>query len=435
MAEALTVAAHSSDCAVFATHHGLQARGVGCLTAVSREPALFEFHHVAQYLIDEKDIAVFRLPVQLDGKPGIELIGCLVRHADASGRPGFAGSAVAVAGNRLEKISTALPVSRRLLEQLLDSDLAAALAANAQHLPEATAAPVVTWTHDPDAPVLHLGTRWEDCEQEQLASLLAHCCQHPTLTQRTVLIVDRARTGSAAIDWRFYEATRQALSARVLRAADAELTINRLEAVLAQKTVETRRLHASLDAAHAESRRLQQTLSREQLNARRVQRTGSTPGPVVAGPRTATPHAATHRSGSRRWLRNRHGKLRWLRLAMIGLTGVTLIIAAFVVASLLGGGQTQRPPSTSSATPVMKLASSDARNTVARPMSRGCANLPSGMLAMKRSRISGESEPMNVGNSGVSPATGHSALRRIPSGAYSTAIDRVMLTTAAFDAL
>ena len=48
--------------------------------------------------------------------PGIELIGCLARHADAPGRPGFAGSAVAVAGDRLEKIGAALPVSQRLTQ-------------------------------------------------------------------------------------------------------------------------------------------------------------------------------------------------------------------------------------------------------------------------------------------------------------------------------
>lgn len=55
--------------------------------------------------------------MQLDGIPGIELIGCLARHADASGRPGFAGSVVAVAGDRLEKIGAALPVSQRLTQR------------------------------------------------------------------------------------------------------------------------------------------------------------------------------------------------------------------------------------------------------------------------------------------------------------------------------
>src|SRR3954451_23110408 len=96
---------------------------------------------------------------------------------------------------------------------------------------------------------------------------------------------------------------------------------------------------------------------------------------------------------------------------------------------------TQRPPSTSSTLPVRKEASSEARNSVALATSSMAAKRPSGTGALNWARNSGESPPMNVGNSGVSAMTGAIAQTRIPSGASSAAIDFDSRFTAPFDAL
>ena len=102
---------------------------------------------------------------------------------------------------------------------------------------------------------------------------------------------------------------------------------------------------------------------------------------------------------------------------------------------LIQFAQMQRPPSTSSATPVMNAASSDARNATAFAMSAGCDRRPRGTLAANFARSSGVSPPMNSASSGVSPATGQIALTRMLSGASSIAIDFENPIAAAFDAL
>src|SRR5262249_6544528 len=84
---------------------------------------------------------------------------------------------------------------------------------------------------------------------------------------------------------------------------------------------------------------------------------------------------------------------------------------------------TQRPPSTSSTTPVRNAASSEARNSAALATSCGTDNRPSGTDATNLARTAGSSLPRKVGSSAVSPATGASAHTRILSGASSTAID------------
>src|SRR5689334_20736810 len=94
--------------------------------------------------------------------------------------------------------------------------------------------------------------------------------------------------------------------------------------------------------------------------------------------------------------------------------------------------QTQRPPSTSKQTPVKKFASSEQRKTAPVAMSSGVERRPSGTVLMNASRVLG---PKNEASSGVSPATGHSALTRILSGANSTAIDLVITFTAPFEEL
>ncbi len=70
----------------------------------------------------------------------------------------------------------------------------------------------------------------------------------------------------------------------------------------------------------------------------------------------------------------------------------------------------QRPPSTSSATPVIIEAALEHRNAAASPMSCGVEKRPSGMVERNLARISGVSSPMKLASSGVSPATGQSAL-------------------------
>src|SRR6516162_8348942 len=95
----------------------------------------------------------------------------------------------------------------------------------------------------------------------------------------------------------------------------------------------------------------------------------------------------------------------------------------------------QRPPSTSIATPVIIEASSLHRKQAALPRSSGVEKRPSGMVERNLARISGVSSPMKVLSIGVSPATGLSALTRMPNGASSTAIERVAVMTQPFDAL
>ena len=68
--------------------------------------------------------------------------------------------------------------------------------------------------------------------------------------------------------------------------------------------------------------------------------------------------------------------------------------------------QMQRPPSTSMATPVIMLASSEHRKAAALPMSSGVEKRPIGIVDRNLARISGVSCPMKVFRSGVSPATG-----------------------------
>src|SRR5579864_8562036 len=81
------------------------------------------------------------------------------------------------------------------------------------------------------------------------------------------------------------------------------------------------------------------------------------------------------------------------------------------------------------------LASSEHRNAAAFAMSSGVEKRPIGMVERNFARISGVSLPINVFKSGVSPATGLSALTRIPDGASSTAILRVAVITQPFDEL
>src|SRR5204862_8074408 len=91
--------------------------------------------------------------------------------------------------------------------------------------------------------------------------------------------------------------------------------------------------------------------------------------------------------------------------------------------------QMQRPPSTSIATPVIIDASSLHKKHAALPRSSGVEKRPSGIVARNLARISGVSSPRKVLSSGVSPATGFSALTRMPKGASSTAIARVAVIT------
>src|SRR5438034_607611 len=89
----------------------------------------------------------------------------------------------------------------------------------------------------------------------------------------------------------------------------------------------------------------------------------------------------------------------------------------------------QRPPSTSIATPVIIDASSLHKKHAALPRSSGVEKRPSGIVARNFARISGVSSPMKVLSIGVSPATGLSAMTRMPNGASSTAIARVAVMT------
>ena len=61
-------------------------------------------------------------------------------------------------------------------------------------------------------------------------------------------------------------------------------------------------------------------------------------------------------------------------------------------------------------------------------MSSGVEKRPSGMVDRNLARISAVSWPMKVASSGVSPATGLSALTRTPKGASSTAMERVAVS-------
>src|SRR5690606_41194703 len=95
----------------------------------------------------------------------------------------------------------------------------------------------------------------------------------------------------------------------------------------------------------------------------------------------------------------------------------------------------QRPPSTSSATPVIIDASSEQRKQAALPMSSGVEKRPMGIVARNFARISGVSSPMKLFKSGVSPATGQIAFTRMPAGASSTAIAFVAVIIQPLDAL
>jgi hypothetical protein len=239
--------------ALFATYRGLEVRGDGCLADAHRASELFEFDEAARRHLGAGDLALFRIPVRLNGEPGTQVIGCLVRHADATGRPGFAGGAVAVSDRRLEAIATALPTARRLLDQLLEQGPALAFQEPARRV---EGAPRLEHTHERESPVFHVGLPWEACEEPQLVSLLAHCCQHPEFRERTVLIVDRARAGSRPFDWPFFEAIRQALSARpdaqsALTACQSRLAAS--QATLAQVRADARATAEALAACRAES--------------------------------------------------------------------------------------------------------------------------------------------------------------------------------------
>jgi hypothetical protein len=80
------------------------------------------------------------------------------------------------------------------------------------------------------------------------------------------------------------------------------------------------------------------------------------------------------------------------------------------------GGHMQRPPSTSSADAGDHEASSEQRKAAAAPRSWGVEKRPSGMVARNFARISGVSSPRKDFRSGVSPATGQSALTLMPRG-------------------
>src|SRR5690606_19114390 len=95
----------------------------------------------------------------------------------------------------------------------------------------------------------------------------------------------------------------------------------------------------------------------------------------------------------------------------------------------------QRPPSTSSATPVIIEASSEQRKAAAAPMSCGVEKRPMGMEARNLARISGVSAPMKVFSRGVSPAPGFRAFARIGKGASPTAMERVAVMTQPLEAL
>jgi len=247
--------------ALFATYRGLQVRGDGCLADAHRAPELFEFNEAARRHLGAGDLALFRIPIRLNGEPGTHVIGCLVRHTDATGRLGFAGGAVAVTDRGLEAITTALPTARRLLDHLLEQGPALAFQEPAGRV---EGAPRLAHTHDPENPVFHVGMPWEACEEPHLVSLLAHCCQHPELRERTVLIVDRARAGSRPFDWPFFEAIRQALSAHPdvhakLTACQARLAQVSADARAAREELAARR--ADLQAAHADAEDAEQALA------------------------------------------------------------------------------------------------------------------------------------------------------------------------------
>ena len=63
------------------------------------------------------------------------------------------------------------------------------------------------------------------------------------------------------------------------------------------------------------------------------------------------------------------------------------------------------PPSTTSAAPVMKLESSDAKKSAAFAISSACPSLPIGMWTSRRSRLTGSASRFAI--SGVSIGPGH----------------------------
>src|SRR6201746_223164 len=99
--------------------------------------------------------------------------------------------------------------------------------------------------------------------------------------------------------------------------------------------------------------------------------------------------------------------------------------------------QMQRPPSTSRQTPVMKSASSLARNAVALATSRGLDRRPRGMVLITLARASGVSWPPGRKSAmrPVSPLTGFTAQTQILGGANSIAIDFVRMLAAPFEPL
>ena len=94
-----------------------------------------------------------------------------------------------------------------------------------------------------------------------------------------------------------------------------------------------------------------------------------------------------------------------------------------------------RPPSTSNATPVIMLASSEHKKHAAFPISSGVENRPNGIVDKNLARTSGVSSPMKDFSSGVSPATGFIALTRIPCVANSIAMVFVAVIIHPLDAL
>ena len=86
-------------------------------------------------------------------------------------------------------------------------------------------------------------------------------------------------------------------------------------------------------------------------------------------------------------------------------------------------------------TPVTIDASSEHRNSAALARSSGVENRPMGIVERNLARISGVSSPMKLASSGVSPATGFSALTRTPAGASSIAIALVAVFIQPFEAL
>ena len=134
------------------------------------------------------------------------------------------------------------------------------------------------------------------------------------------------------------------------------------------------------------------------------------------------------------WNKRRAGRAAQMRehLPLVGKApGINIRRLAYRT----GRVQMQRPPSTSSATPVIILASSEHRKLAAWPISCGVEKRPSGIVERNFARISGVSSPMKLASNGVSPATGLSALTRMLNGANSTAMALVAVIIQPFEAL